>query len=360
LKSCLESENLNWENSLNTKRTTVVVAALRPVRTSLASIAPASLLCLVTALAAAFAACPAQAGPVLLVANGGNNTVGAYNAVTGVTINSAFVGTGQGLSGPESLRLDSNNHLFVASQNDDTVGQYNATTGATINANFIVGGVPLGGPAVLALDGNNHILFQGFQFSFVGQYNATTGALVNGNFINSGAGAVEGVALDGHNHIFVATGTHTVGEYDATTGATINASFITLPQPGIPRNIAIDALNHLFVAQPNTAGDTVGEYDATTGATINATFINGQGLNVPWGLALDGNNHLFVSSLGGNAIGEYDATTGATINATLVTGLNGPTGLLFVAPVPEPSTFVLVGIGFLSLLACIRQRRRRM
>ncbi len=30
----------------------------------------------------------------------------------------------------------------------------------------------------------------------------------------------------------------------------------------------------------------------------------------------------------------------------------------FIATVPEPSTFVLAGLGLLSLLACARQRRR--
>jgi hypothetical protein len=314
---------------------------------------------LLVALTVAIAAGPAEARQVLLVANAGNNTVGAYNALTGTTINTAFIGAGQGLNRPEGLGLDGNNQLFVANTNGgnpNTVGQYNASTGATINANFIAGGVPASS-TTLALDGNNHILFQGFQFFFVGQYNATTGALVNGNFINSGPGAVEGVALDGHNHIFVALGTNTVGEYDAATGATINASFITLAHPGV-RNIAIDALNHLFVAQPNTAGDTVGEYDATSGATINAAFINGQGLNVPWGLALDGNNHLFVSSPGGNAIGEYDATTGATINPAFISGLNGPTGLLFVTPVPEPSSLLLVAGAVAAAIGIGRRRWR--
>ena len=38
------------------------------------------------------------------------------------------------------------------------------------------------------------------------------------------------------------------------------------------------------------------QYNQTTGATINATFINGQGLNAPFGMALDANDHLFVAN----------------------------------------------------------------
>ena len=98
-------------------------------------------------------------------------------------------------------------------------------------------------------------------------------------------------------------------------------------------------------------------YDATTGATINAAFVPGS----PGGtdaLALDGSNHLFVAN-NNNSVGEYDATTGATINENFIPASTATHGLAFVAPVPEPSTFVLAGFGFLGLLTCARQRRRR-
>jgi hypothetical protein len=65
-------------------------------------------------LSLAFTLAAAQAQPVLLVTNENNNTVGAYNAVTGATINPAFIGAGQGLNHPWATALDNNGHLLVA------------------------------------------------------------------------------------------------------------------------------------------------------------------------------------------------------------------------------------------------------
>src|SRR5262245_54752219 len=89
------------------------------------------------ALCLPFAAPPANAQPILFVANSGNSTVGEYNATTGATINTTFINNGQGLSSPVGLVLDGSNHLFVANFSGNTVGQYNATTGATVNATFV-------------------------------------------------------------------------------------------------------------------------------------------------------------------------------------------------------------------------------
>ena len=116
----------------------------------------------------------------------------------------------------------------------------------------------------------------------------------------------------------------------------------------------MDNKNHLFVA--SYYGNTVGEYDATTGATINAAFVPG-GPGGTYALALDGSNQLFVAN-NNTGVCEYDATTGATINEHFIP-LHGIYGLAFVSPVPEASTFVLAGLGFLGLLTCAEQRRRR-
>ena len=213
---------------MNTKRTTLVLAALLPIRTSRVAVVPASFLCLVTLLSAAFAAAPrpgraGSAGYQLRQQHGGrvrrhhwrdhqrrlhqrpgsnrpqgwrwtaattssyvinNATVGQYNASTGATVNAAFI-NGQGLTDPSESALDGSNHLFVANYNNFTVGQYNASTGTTVNAAFIGGQDPIGAPSALALDGNNHLFV--VEYNRVGEFNATTGATINAAFIDNRA-----------------------------------------------------------------------------------------------------------------------------------------------------------------------------
>jgi PEP-CTERM motif-containing protein len=197
--------------------------------------------------------------------------------------------------------------LFVGHQGDSIVGEYDATSGAAINASFITG---VNRPAGLALLGNN-LFVANFGSTTVGEYNATTGAAINANFINTGLGGLYGLALSGSN-LFVSD----------------NEGFL---------------------------GTTVGEYSATTGAAINANFITG--LGAPTGLALSGND-LFVANFASGTVGEYNATTGAAINANFITGLSEPAGLL-VASVPEPSTWSMIAIGGVALLAMLHRRKRR-
>jgi hypothetical protein len=286
------------------------------------------------ALIIALAVTPAYAQVIFMSQS--SNTVGAYNAVTGTPINTAFI------SGPNAygLAVDSNNHLFVSNGSfNTTVGEYNATTGVTINAAFIqLPPTQFIVNAALSLDGNNHLFVSNNVTNTVGEYNATTGATISAAFIN-GQGLNNGaaMALDAvHNHLFVTSLGATsswVGEYDATTGATINANFITFVG-NANGGLALDGNNHLFVV--DNFNGIVGEYDAITGAPINAAFITG--LGNPVGVALDGNHHLFVSH--GNVVGEFDATTGATINGAFIN--HGGSYLAFASAVPDPSSLVLL------------------
>jgi hypothetical protein len=322
---------------------------------------PAGLLCLVTALAAAFAPRPAQAAGVLVVANasGQSNTIGEYNATTGATIQTPFI-TPPG-NGGHSLAVDGSNHLFETNSvfmppngYQSTIGEYNATTGAAINTAFISGqGLTFRG--AIALDGNHlFVTCGGNPGSTVAEYDATTGAMINANFINLNQGlqVAGSMAIDAaNNHLFVVD-YNDIREFDATTGATLNYYFAHADTPG---PLAVDSHNHLFVG---TNG--VIEYNSITGAVINPNFITPTPASYPYGLALDDNNHLFLSRNDGNTtVGEYNATTGAAVSVDLINGqgLDQPGSIVFVNSVPEPSTFVLAGSGFLCLVVCRKYRR---
>jgi len=112
--------------------------------------------------------------------------------------------------------------------------------------------------------------------------------------------------------------------------------------------------NNLFVA--NATNNSIGEYtlsaDGLSVTSSNSSFVTG--LKGPHGLAVSGTN-LFVANYGNNTIGEFNATTGAVINASLVSGVTGPTSIAFLA-VPEPSTYVLFGLGALMLVIGYRLR----
>jgi hypothetical protein len=215
-----------------------------------------------------------------------------------------------GLNYPSGTVISGSN-LLVTLQNGNVVGAYNAVTGATVNTNFITG---LDHPANIAISGSS--LFIDNQWgNAVGEYNAVTGAVINASFI-TGASLCNGIAISTSGTMYVSVdGGGSVGEY-AVSGATISATFITgLNGPG---QVALSG-STLLVAHASSS--SIGEYDAATGTAIDTNFITG--LNVPNGLAISGST-LYVTNLGNNTVGEYNAVTGATINANFVTGLNNP------------------------------------
>src|SRR5438046_2008011 len=125
-----------------------------------------STLVLFAAVVAALCLIPVTGRAQIFVTNGGNNTIGEYNATTGATINSAFISSG--LSGPQGIALSGGN-LFVANFNNDTIGSYNISTVATINLSFAAG---LSFPQGIAMSGGNLFVTNGGN-NTIGEYNAT-------------------------------------------------------------------------------------------------------------------------------------------------------------------------------------------
>lgn len=276
----------------------------------------------------------------LFVGSNSGNAVSSFSIATGAA-SSGY--TNPAVNGPQDLAL-SGSTLFVANYAAGTVGAYNALTGATINASLVQQGNAFG----LAASGNN--LYVATQNGAVAEYNATTGAR-NTAFTPFTPNSVRGLTLSGNTLYVVNVNSNTVGTYNATTGAVINAAFISSGLNG-PRNAAV-VNGNLFVT--NTPAGTVSEYNATTGAVINDSFLSG--LNGPFGIAAYGND-LFVSNVGTGVVGEYDATTGAVINSSFETGTSGTNQGLVAGVVPEPSTWTAGALLVGAASVALRRRRR--
>jgi hypothetical protein len=68
-------------------------------------------------------------------------------------------------------------------------------------------------------------------------------------------------------------------------------------------------------------------------------------------LAFGPNGDLYVTTgFIGNSVIQFNGSTGQFINEFSGGGLAGAAGLVFVAPVPEPSTVLLLAIGTLGVL----------
>jgi|SRR5580658_1412428 hypothetical protein len=118
--------------------------------------------------------------------------------------------------------------------------------------------------------------------------------------------------------------------------------------PSLMLAVNVPAQN-LFVAETGN-----GNIDEFTPSGAPSIFVSG--LTGPGPLAFDGQGDLFDSDGGSGDINEF-INNGGTLDSTpmvFASGLNNPEGLAF-APVPEPSTLVLVAIGTAAFLVRYRK-----
>jgi hypothetical protein len=132
----------------------------------------------------------------------------------------------------------------------------------------------------------------------------------------------------------------------AANNGLIVSPLLTLLLAALPVGAA--RADTIYVSNFIGPSGTIGKY-TTAGATVNASLIST--FNTIEGIAVSGSD-LFVANFADGTIGEY-TTSGTTVNAALVTGLGdiGPTFLAVTAsaPIPEPSTWAMMLIGFASL-----------
>ena len=294
--------------------------------------------------------------PVIFVssANGGtpNGDVPAFSA-TGATATNYT--TPSSFQNPQGLAYDpANNTLYVADNGTSKIRTFNVTTGAETTASTgFTSATGLSSPYGLAYSGGM-LYAANSSANTVTAYNAANGAQITSFTSPTGLSHPFGLAVSGTMLYVASEQGNTITAFNLAMGTTT----FTINDPNTPTAVALYG-NDLFVS--NLGNITVSEYDATTGNVINASFAaNTSGA---YGLAILGNLLLVASDETKGGVDAYGipamATTGnmpTSITPGFITNLNQP---FFIAVVPEPSTWALLGVGIAGLgVVTLRQRRR--
>ena len=141
----------------------------------------------------------------------------------GESVDDSFI-TGMGSAAGAMALSPDQSTLFVTDHYSNTIGEYDAATGVAINAALIAG---LDLPTGIAISGS-HLYVANAGAGTIGEYNLD-GTVVNSALVTglSGGYQLGHIAVLGNSLYVTDIGRGVVGEYDATTGATINAALIS-------------------------------------------------------------------------------------------------------------------------------------
>ena len=199
-------------------------------------------------------------------------------------------------------------------------------------------------PVGLAFDGNGNIFAADFNTDQISKI--TPGSAVS-LFATLPAGSCpDGLAFDGSGNLYAADGG--TDQISRITSGGVVSLFATLPAGSFPNGLAFDSSGNLYAADSNTY-----QISKITSGGVVSLFATLPADSFPNGLAFDASGNFYAADINTGQISQI-SPDGLTVTP-FATGISAPAFIAF-APVPEPSSAVLLAIGSLALL---RRRARR-
>jgi len=255
---------------------------------------------------------------------------------------STFASAGSGLNYPAGLAFDAGGNLYVGNtggglQGNDTIERFDSLGNGSV---FTSTGLSY--PAGLAFDSSANLYVANEGNTTIEKFDSNRAGTVFATAA-SGLDLPEGLAFDSSGDLYVANYNNTILKFNTGGGVSVFAS------SGLsnPQGLAFYG-GDLYVA--NAGNNTIEEFNSSgQGSTFTSTNL----LRFPVGLAIDSSGDLYVASEGNASIVEFSPSG---VGSVFASGF-GNAAYLAIDDIPEPSTFLLLGFGAMTLCAFLKRHR---
>ena len=259
-------------------------------------------------------------------------------APNGTLVTGSFA---SGLSNPHDLAFDSSGNLYVA-----TYLASGSQTILKVTPSGVVSTFATGLPDIESLE------FDSIGNLYVGGDNMIsriTPAGVVSTFVTVG-GSINSLAFDGSDNLFAVNGND--GQiFEITPDGTVSNFVRIQSTSSFTGFLAFGSNGNLYAS--NVLGPTIFKI---TPAAVVSTFATGSSSDQFSGLASDSSGNLYATNETNNTISIINSS-GDVLIFSSDPSLKFPTAIA-ISPVPEPSTWALLGLG-IGALGFFRLRRRK-